>query len=125
MFPKHGFQFWNGDINMFYKHVFCKLKTHIYVFAGGFRNRYAMMLQCWNENPDARPYFGDIVLRLQRMLEDSQVMIFAEIQISKTVRKIFLTTKRHKTVHLKAMLFTLQVYMNLDVNEGNHYAEIK
>lgn len=83
------------------------------------------MLQCWNENPDARPYFGDIVLRLQRMLEDSQVMIFAEIQISKTVRKIFLTTKRHKTVHLKAMLFTLQVYMNLDVNEGNHYAEIK
>ncbi|XP_061182220.1 angiopoietin-1 receptor-like [Saccostrea echinata] len=50
---------------------------------------YAMMLQCWNENPDGRPYFGDIVLRLQRMLDDSQV------------------------------------YMNLDVNEGNLYAEIK
>lgn len=32
-----------------------------------------MMLQCWNENPDSRPYFSDIVLRLQRMLEDSQV----------------------------------------------------
>ncbi|XP_022314802.2 uncharacterized protein LOC111119192 isoform X1 [Crassostrea virginica] len=50
---------------------------------------YAMMLQCWNENPDSRPYFSDIVLRLQRMLEDSQV------------------------------------YMNLDVSDGNLYAEIK
>lgn len=34
-----------------------------------------MMLQCWNENPDSRPYFSDIVLRLQRMLEDSQVKL--------------------------------------------------
>ncbi|KAK3089709.1 hypothetical protein FSP39_005811 [Pinctada imbricata] len=51
---------------------------------------YAMMLQCWYERPESRPCIKEIVSRLQRMLEDSQV------------------------------------YMNLDldVNEGNQYAEI-
>ncbi|XP_069126911.1 proto-oncogene tyrosine-protein kinase receptor Ret-like isoform X1 [Argopecten irradians] len=49
---------------------------------------YAMMLQCWNERPMSRPQFSELCLRLQRMVEDSQI------------------------------------YMNLDVNEGNHYAEI-
>nr|KAG5709599.1 hypothetical protein BaRGS_001649 [Batillaria attramentaria] len=34
---------------------------------------YAMMLQCWNENPERRPSFSELCGRLQRMLEDSQV----------------------------------------------------
>lgn len=50
---------------------------------------YAMMLQCWNEKPECRPCFSELTMRLQRMLDDSQV------------------------------------YMNIEINEGNHYAEIK
>ncbi|KAL5021296.1 hypothetical protein ScPMuIL_000451, partial [Solemya velum] len=34
---------------------------------------YAMMLQCWNERSECRPGFPELCLRLQRMLEDSQV----------------------------------------------------
>lgn len=34
---------------------------------------YAMMLQCWNENPERRPSFCELCGRLHRMLEDSQV----------------------------------------------------
>ncbi|XP_041356821.1 angiopoietin-1 receptor-like [Gigantopelta aegis] len=37
------------------------------------QNLYAMMLQCWNENPERRPTFAELAGRLQRMLEDSQV----------------------------------------------------
>lgn len=51
-----------------------------------------MMLQCWNENPDSRPYFSDIVLRLQRMLEDSQVKLI-EILFSNNVTCTKIKTK--------------------------------
>lgn len=50
------------------------------------------MLQCWNENPDSRPYFSDIVLRLQRMLEDSQVKLI-EILFSNNVTCTKIKTK--------------------------------
>ncbi|XP_071119626.1 angiopoietin-1 receptor-like [Haliotis cracherodii] len=36
-------------------------------------NMYAMMLQCWNERPERRPTFHEIIGRLHRILEDSQV----------------------------------------------------
>jgi hypothetical protein len=65
-----------GTRNAYFTNMSSTGSTRTYMF---FRYRYAMMLQCWNENPDARPYFGDIVLRLQRMLEDSQVMTFTKI----------------------------------------------
>ncbi|KAJ8305566.1 hypothetical protein KUTeg_016111 [Tegillarca granosa] len=49
---------------------------------------YAMMMQCWNEKPECRPTFHELYMRLQRMVEDSQI------------------------------------YMNIELNEGNQYAEI-
>lgn len=34
------------------------------------------MLQCWNEIPERRPTFPELCGRLQRMLEDCQVILF-------------------------------------------------
>ena len=34
-----------------------------------------MMLQCWNEKPECRPCFSELMMRLQRMLDDSQVSL--------------------------------------------------
>ncbi|GFS11684.1 receptor protein-tyrosine kinase [Elysia marginata] len=39
------------------------------------QDMYAMMLQCWNEAPDRRPVMEELVARLQKMLEKSQVYI--------------------------------------------------
>ena len=32
-----------------------------------------MMLQCWNDSPERRPVMGELVARLHKMLEKSQV----------------------------------------------------
>ncbi|XP_059160986.1 fibroblast growth factor receptor 2-like isoform X2 [Physella acuta] len=41
---------------------------------------YAMMLQCWHETPERRPTIDELVARLGRMLENSQVYMNLSIQ---------------------------------------------
>lgn len=36
---------------------------------------YTMMLHCWQEEPSARPEFSDLKLRLQNMVDDTQIYI--------------------------------------------------
>ncbi|KAH3697778.1 hypothetical protein DPMN_085288 [Dreissena polymorpha] len=36
---------------------------------------YRLMLQCWQEQPEARPDFNDLKARLQAMLDDTQIYI--------------------------------------------------